>query len=216
MDPDTGFDKVVLVTSTWGLGENIVQGSVNPDEYFVYKPSLKNSIRQPIISRKLGSKEKTMIYDTSGSGTFNLDTTIEKQEKFVLTDAEVKKLAEWSIIIEEHYGRPMDIEWAKDGLTNELFIVQARPETVQSAKKDKLKISTYTLLEKGKEITRGMGLGNKISAGKARIIHSPLESHKLQHGEILITEKTDPDWDPILKKAAGIITDQGGAQVMPP
>tara|TARA_R110000737_G_scaffold29150_3_gene47580 strand:+ start:8536 stop:10944 length:2409 start_codon:yes stop_codon:yes gene_type:complete len=210
LDPDTGFDKVVLVTSTWGLGENIVQGSVNPDEYFVYKPSLKNSIRQPIISRKLGSKEKTMIYDTSGSGTLNLDTTIEKQEKFVLTDAEVKKLAEWSIIIEEHYGRPMDIEWAKDGLTNELFIVQARPETVQSAKKDKLKISTYTLLEKGKEITRGMGLGNKISAGKARIIHSPQESDKLQPGEILITEKTDPDWDPILKKAAGIITDQGG------
>lgn len=210
LDPDTGFDKVVLVTSTWGLGENIVQGSVNPDEYFVYKPSLKNSIRQPIISRKLGSKEKTMIYDTSGSGTLNLDTTIEKQEKFVLTDAEVKKLAEWSIIIEEHYGRPMDIEWAKDGLTNELFIVQARPETVQSARKDKLKISSYTLLEKGKEITRGMGLGNKISAGKARIIHSPLESDKLQPGEILITEKTDPDWDPILKKAAGIITDQGG------
>lgn len=210
LDPDTGFDKVVLVTSTWGLGENIVQGSVNPDEYFVYKPSLKNSIRQPIISRKLGSKEKTMIYDTSGSGTLNLDTTIEKQEKFVLTDAEVKKLAEWSIIIEEHYGRPMDIEWAKDGLTNELFIVQARPETVQSARKDKLKISTYTLLEKGKEITRGMGLGNKISAGKARIIHSPLESDRLQSGEILITEKTDPDWDPILKKAAGIITDQGG------
>ena len=188
LDPDTGFDKVVLVSSIWGLGENIVQGSVNPDEYFVYKPSLKNSIRQPIISRKLGSKEKTMIYDSSGSGTLNLDTKIEKQEKFVLTDAEVIKLAKWSIIIEEHYGRPMDIEWAKDGLTDELFIVQARPETVQSAKKDKLRISTYTLLEKGKEITRGMGLGNKISAGKARIIH----------------------WDPILKKAAGIITDQGG------
>lgn len=210
LDPDTGFDKVVLVSSIWGLGENIVQGSVNPDEYFVYKPSLKNSIRQPIISRKLGSKEKTMIYDSSGSGTLNLDTKIEKQEKFVLTDAEVVKLANWSIIIEEHYGRPMDIEWAKDGLTNELFIVQARPETVQSAKKDKLKISTYSLIDKGKEITRGMGLGNKIAAGKARIIHSPLESYKLRPGEILITEKTDPDWDPILKKAAGIITDQGG------
>jgi pyruvate,water dikinase len=182
LDPDTGFDKVVLVSSIWGLGENIVQGSVNPDEYFVYKPSLKNSIRQPIISRKLGSKEKTMIYDSSGSGTLNLDTKIEKQEKFVLTDAEVVKLANWSIIIEEHYGRPMDIEWAKDGLTNELFIVQARPETVQSAKKDKLKISTYSLIDKGKEITRGMGLGNKIAAGKARIIHSPLESYKLRPG----------------------------------
>lgn len=210
LDPDSGFDKVVLISCIWGLGENIVQGSVNPDEYYVYKPSLKNNIPQPIISRKLGSKEKTMVYDSSGNGTINLDTKIEKQEKYVLTDAEVVKLAEWSMIIEEHYGRPMDIEWAKDGLTDELFIVQARPETVQSAKKDKLKISTYTLIEKGKEITRGMGLGNKIAVGKARIIHSPLESHKLRPGEILITEKTDPDWDPILKKAAGIITDQGG------
>lgn len=210
LDPDTGFDKVVLVSSIWGLGENIVQGTVNPDEYFVFKPSLKKGIRQPIISRKLGSKEKTMIYDASGSGIVNLNTKKDKQEQFVLTDAEVLKLAEWSVIIEEHYGRPMDIEWAKDGLLNELFIVQARPETVQSAKKDKLKITTYSLIEKSKEITRGMGLGNKISSGKARILHSPKESDKLQYGEILVTEKTDPDWDPILKKSAGIITDQGG------
>lgn len=209
LDPDTGFDKVVLVSSIWGLGENIVQGSINPDEYFVFKPSLKKGVQQPIISRKLGSKEKTMIYDSSGSGTVNLDTTIEKQEQFVLTDAEVVQLAKWSVIIEEHYGRPMDIEWAKDGLTKELFIVQARPETVQSAK-NKLEITTYSLLEKGKEITRGMGLGHKITTGKARILHSPKESDTLQQGEILITEKTDPDWDPILKKAAGIITDQGG------
>ncbi|MGB3776741.1 MAG: phosphoenolpyruvate synthase [Tunicatimonas sp.] len=210
LDPDTGFDQVVLVSSIWGLGENIVQGSINPDEYFVFKPSLNNGIRQPIISRQLGSKEKTMVYDASGSGTVNLDTSAEKQEQYVLTDAEVVKLAEWSLIIEDHYQRPMDIEWAKDGQTQELFIVQARPETVQSARKDKLKITTYTLLEKGKEITRGMGLGNKISSGKARILHSPKESDKLQKGEILVTERTDPDWDPILKKAAGIITDQGG------
>ena len=210
LDPDTGFDKVVLVSSIWGLGENIVQGSINPDEYFVFKPSLKKGKQQPIISRKLGSKEKTMIYDASGSGTVNLDTKIEKQEQFVLTDAEVIKLAQWSVIIEEHYGRPMDIEWAKDGKSNELFIVQARPETVQSAIRNRLKIKTYALLEKSKEITRGMGLGNKIAAGKARILLSPKESDKLQPGEILITEKTDPDWDPILKKAAGIITNQGG------
>ncbi|WP_213523158.1 phosphoenolpyruvate synthase [Nonlabens sp.] len=209
IDPDTGFDKVVLVSSIWGLGENIVQGSVNPDEYFVFKPSLKKGVQQPIISRKLGSKEKTMIYDDSGSGTVNLITTIEKQEQFVLTDTEVVQLAKWSVIIEEHYGIPMDIEWAKDGLTKALFIVQARPETVQSAK-NKLEITTYSLIEKGKEITRGMGLGNKITTGKARILHSPKESDMLQQGEILITEKTDPDWDPILKKAAGIITDQGG------
>jgi pyruvate,water dikinase len=210
LDPDTGFDKVVLVSSIWGLGENIVQGSINPDEYFVFKPSLKKGLRQPIISRKLGSKEKTMIYDPSGSGIVNLDTKKEKQEQFVLTDAEVIKLAEWSMLIEEHYGRPMDIEWAKDGQLNELFIVQARPETVQSAVLDKLKITTYKLLEKGTEITRGMGLGNRISAGKARILRSPKDSDLLQKGEILVTEKTDPDWDPILKKAAGIVTDQGG------
>ncbi|MGA8854286.1 MAG: phosphoenolpyruvate synthase [Christiangramia sp.] len=210
IDPDTGFDKVVLISSIWGLGENIVQGSVNPDEYFVFKPGLKEGKKQPIISRKLGSKEKIMIYDTSGNGTVNLDTPMEKQEQFVLTDAEVIKLAQWSVIIEEHYGRPMDIEWAKDGLTNQLYIVQARPETVQSAKKDNLKITSFSLLEKGKEITRGMGLGNKIASGKARILHSPKESEKLQPGEVLITEKTDPDWDPILKKAAAIITDQGG------
>ncbi len=210
LDPDTGFNKVVLVSGIWGLGENIVQGSINPDEYFVFKPGLKEGKKQPIISRKLGSKEKTMIYDTSGNGTVNLDTKKEKQEQFVLTDAEVIKLAQWSVLIEEHYGRPMDIEWAKDGKSNELFIVQARPETVQSAKKTNLNITTYSLFEKGKEITRGMGLGNKIAAGKARILHSPKESDKLLPGEILITEKTDPDWDPILKKAAGIITDQGG------
>ncbi|SIS53368.1 phosphoenolpyruvate synthase [Zobellia uliginosa] len=210
LDPDTGFDQVVMVSSIYGLGENIVQGSINPDDYFVFKPSLKNGVEQPIVSRRLGSKEKTMVYDKSGSGTLNLDTPMEKQELYVLTDAEVVKLAQWSLIIEEHYQRPMDIEWAKDGLTNELFIVQARPETVQSANKNKLKINTYTLLKKGKEITRGMGLGNKISSGKARILHSPEESDKLQKGEILVTERTNPDWDPILKKAAGIITDQGG------
>lgn len=210
LDPDSGFDQVVLISSVYGLGENIVQGSINPDEYFVFKPSIKNGVSQPIISRKLGSKEKTMVYDKLGSGIINIDTSEEKQEQFVLTDAEVVKLAQWSLIIENHYKRPMDIEWAKDGLTNELFIVQARPETVQSNRKNKLKINTYALLKKGREITRGMGLGNKISSGKARILDSPEESDKLQKGEILVTERTSPDWDPILKKAGGIITDQGG------
>ncbi len=210
LDPDTGFDRIVLISGVWGLGENIVQGSVNPDEFYVFKPSIKNGIKQPIISHKLGSKKKTMVYDSSGSGILNLETPLEKQEQFVLSDKEIVQLAEWSMIIEEHYGRPMDLEWAKDGITNELFIVQARPETVQSNKKDHLVINTYKLLEKGQEITRGIGLGNKISAGKARVLHSPQESYKLQKGEILVTEKTDPDWDPILKKSGGIITDQGG------
>ena len=210
LDPDTGFENVVLVSSIWGLGENIVQGSINPDEHYVFKPGLKRDLAQPVIARKLGSKRKTMVYDASGSGTINLDTPVARQEQYVLTDEEVIRLAKWSVIIEEHYGRPMDIEWAKDGQTNELFIVQARPETVWSSKKERLSITTYSLLEKGKEITRGMGLGSKITAGKVRILHSPDESGKLQQGEILVTEKTDPDWDPILKKAGGIITDQGG------
>lgn len=210
LDPDSGFNNVVLVTGVWGLGENIVQGSINPDEFFVFKPSLKKASKSPIISRKLGSKEKTMVYDASSSGTLNMDTPLSKQEEFVLKDEEVKKLAKWSVIIEDHYGRPMDLEWAKDGVLNELFIVQARPETVHSSKANTLKIVTYKLLEKGKELTSGMGLGNKISAGKARVLHSPNEADKLKEGEILVTEKTNPDWDPILKKAGGIITDQGG------
>lgn len=210
LDPDTGFADVVLISGIWGLGENIVQGSINPDEYYVFKPALKKGVKQPIISRKLGSKEKTMVYDESGNGTVNLDTENSKREAYVLSDEEVITLAGWSALIEDHYGRPMDIEWAKDGILNELFIVQARPETVQSAITDKLKITSYKLLEKGKEITRGIGLGSRISAGTARILHSPKESDNLQPGEILVTEKTDPDWDPILKKAAGIITDQGG------
>ena len=210
LDPDSGFDKVVLVTGVWGLGENIVQGSINPDEFFVFKPSIKKGIMQPIISRKLGSKEKTMVYGKLGRGTLNLNTPIDKQEQFVLTDQEVLKLVEWSMIIEEHYGRPMDLEWAKDGLLNQLFIVQARPETIYGLEKNRLRIVTYKLLEKGKVITSGMGLGNKISAGKARVLKSPKDAYKLLKGEILVTEKTNPDWDPILKKAGGIITEQGG------
>ncbi len=210
LDPDTGFEDVVLISGVWGLGENMVQGSINPDDFYVFKPSLKKGIRQPIISHRLGSKEKTMVYDKSGSGTVNLDTSVEKQEQFVLTDAEVMKLAEWSIIIEEHYQRPMDIEWAKDGKTNQLFIVEAKLETVHYNQKNRLKINTYTLLEEGKEITRGMGLGHKISTGKARVLLNPNESDKLQKGEILVTERTDPDWGPIMKRAAGIITDKGG------
>ncbi|MEK6480297.1 phosphoenolpyruvate synthase [Catalinimonas sp. 4WD22] len=208
LDPDSGFQQVVLITGAWGLGENIVQGTVNPDEFYVYKPSLDQA-KQPIISRQLGSKAKTMVYAKGEAGTVNLPTPPEKQEQYVLSDEEVITLARWSVRIEEHYGRPMDIEWAKDGESGKLFIVQARPETVFSRDKH-LKITTYKLKQKGRELCRGIGLGNKIAAGKARVLHSPAEIDKLQEGEILVTSKTNPDWDPILKKAAGIITDQGG------
>jgi len=216
LDPDSGFDKVVVITGGWGLGENIVQGTINTDEFIVYKDFIDNK-NQPIISRKLGSKAKTMIYAKpsntellrSEDAIINTDTTLEKQEQYILTDKEVISLAKWSVIIEDHYKRPMDIEWAKDGITGELYIVQARPETVQSRRKRNV-FHEYKLTTKGKVLCTGTGLGDKIAAGTARILNSPNEAYKLQEGEILVTSKTSPDWDPILKKAAAIITDQGG------
>ena len=217
IDPDTGFDKVVLISGAWGLGENVVQGTVNTDEFLVYK-SFLGKVKQPIISRKLGSKEKTMVYAEKAmdeivkpeDAIVNVDTTIKLQQQYVLTDEEIVQLAKWAIIIEKHYKQHMDIEWAKDGFSNKMFIVQARPETVHSQKKNKNIFKEYHLIEKGKLICKGIGLGNKITSGIARQLSSPKEIDKLKKGEILVTGRTDPDWDPILKKAAAIITDQGG------
>lgn len=217
LDPDTGFEKVALISGTWGLGENIVQGSINPDEFLVYK-SFIGKIKQPIISRKLGSKEKTMIYAEKKSSeilkpedaVINMDTLPERRQQYVLNDEEIIQLAKWAMIIEEHYQCHMDIEWAKDGSSNELFIVQARPETVYSQRKNKYLFNEYRILQKGKLICKGIGLGNRITSGIARILNSPKDIDQLKEGEILVTKRTDPDWDPILKKAAGIVTDQGG------
>ncbi|HLG40979.1 MAG TPA: phosphoenolpyruvate synthase [Chitinophagaceae bacterium] len=216
MDPDSGFENVVLVSGAWGLGENIVQGIVNTDEFLVFKPLL-GKVKQPIISHKLGSKMKTMIYSTTGENdilkpedaVINLDTPDEKRQQFVLNDNEVMQLADWACKIQEHYKCHMDIEWAKDGEIGELYIVQARPETVHRHKNKHLFVQ-YTLQERGKVICKGVGLGNRIASGKARILHSPAEISKLNKGEILVTGRTDPDWDPVLKKATAIITDQGG------
>ncbi|KAA9332829.1 phosphoenolpyruvate synthase [Adhaeribacter soli] len=217
LDPETGFDKVVVISGTWGLGENVVQGSVIADEFIVFKPTLETA-KQPVISRRLGSKAKTMIYTENNANALknpreavlNLDTPLEKRKQFILRDNEVLQLARWAVIIENHYGRPMDIEWAKDGNTGEFFIVQARPETVQSQRKNRAEFVHYTLKEKGKVLCSGVGLSNRIVSGTARILNSPSYSEKLQPGEVLVTHRTDPDWDPILKKAAAIITDQGG------
>lgn len=214
LEPETGFKEVVLVTGSWGLGENVVKGTVNPDEFYIYKPSLRKGLRS-IISKKIGSKSKTMVYAKAsevheGVTTINVETPVEKQEMPVLNDLEIETLAKWSLLIEEHYKHPMDIEWAKDGITGELFIVQARPETVHTQKRDPYKLHTYQLLKKGKELAKGIGLGNKITAGKARKLTSPSESDKLQPGEVLVTDITNPDWDPIMKKAAAIITNKGG------
>lgn len=217
MDPDSGFENIVLISGAWGLGENIVQGKVNADEFLVFKPLLGKT-KQPIISHKLGSKLKTMIYSSKSEKDIlnpedtiiNIDTTVEKQKQYVLHDNEIIQLAEWACKIEEHFKCHMDIEWAKDGQNGKLYIVQARPETVHSKNNNSKILTQYSLLEKGKVICEGVGLGNRIVSGKVRILRSPSEISKLNPGEILVTDHTDPDWDPILKKATAIITNQGG------
>jgi pyruvate, water dikinase len=212
IDPESGFENVVLITGSWGLGENVVQGAVNPDEFYVFKPSLKKGLKA-IIGKKMGSKLKTMVYvnQKGQEGTIiNIDTPESRQERFVLTNEEVEKLARWALTIEDHYKRPMDIEWAKDGVTGEMFIVQARPETIHSKVKQGLKIKEYVLKGEGEVITRGKGIGNKILTGKARVIESSKNADLLEEGEILVTDITNPDWDLILKKTSAIVTNKGG------
>lgn len=212
IEPETGFNNVIVINGIWGLGENIVQGRVNPDEFVLFKPSLNNN-KNALISKKIGAKKKTMVYAGVGSAAAtikNITTPIKKQNKYVLSDAEIIQLGSWCYAIEKHYKRAMDIEWAKDGLTGKLFIVQARPETVHSSIKNPFIVNTYKLKEKGKIICKGIGLGSKIAAGKARILKTPAEAHKLKTGEVLVTDITNPDWDPIMKKAAAIVTNKGG------
>jgi pyruvate,water dikinase len=210
LDPDTGFRDVVVVTGSWGLGESVVQGQVTPDEFMVFKPLLNRDDLLPIISRAVGAKERKIVYGTGRTSTTkNVATTKQEQSTFCLDDKEVMQLARWAVIIEDHYGRPMDIEWAKDGSQNELFIVQARPETVQSQKKASA-LKTYELQEKGTVLLKGLSIGQAIAAGKAQIIKSATEIGSFIDGSVLVTGMTDPDWEPIMKKAAGIITDHGG------
>ena len=209
LEPESGFRDIIHISGVWGLGENIVQGTVTPDEFFVFKPTLRQS-KNAIVQKKLGEKAKTMIYSNDEANPIiNIDTPKEKQERFVLNDEEITKLANWSLLIEEHYQKPMDIEWAKDGISNELFIIQARPETVHS-QKNPLVIKEYQLLDKGVALTEGQAIGSKIATGVARILQSPKDSHKLKPGEIVVTNLTSPDWDPILKNASAIITNKGG------
>lgn len=210
LEPESGFRNLVHLSGVWGLGENIVQGTVTPDEYFVFKPSLKTN-KKAIIQKNIGEKSLMMIYDndTEDTTTLNVDTPSDLRELFVLTDDEVTRLAQWAVLIEDHYQAPMDFEWAKDGITGKMYIVQARPETVHSQKHN-LVVHEYKLTEKGNLLTVGEAIGSKIVSGIARVLHSPEESNKLQAGEIVVTELTSPDWDPILKKSAGIITNKGG------
>ena len=216
IDTETGFKDAVLINGSYGLGENIVLGSVNPDQFYVFKPTLKLGFK-PIISKKLGSKRIKMIYSDHGAkhSTENIDVPYEDRFKFVLNDNEIVKLAKWASIIEDYYSKkakkfkPMDMEWAKDGITNELFIVQARPETVQSQRNVNM-LEEYILKEKGTVIMTGLSVGTKIGAGKAHVIKNVNDIENFKQGEVLITEKTDPDWEPIMKIASAIVTNKGG------
>lgn len=215
IDPDSGFENTIIVNGIWGLGENIVQGRAIPDEWIVFKPTLHQDQYKPIIKKVCGKKEFTMVYaekserESSEDTILNLETPEGRQNEFCLSDSEVIQLSKWCLEIEEHYGRAMDIEWAKDGINNKLYIVQARPETVHTKPKKQVH-EIYWLAEKSKLLATGIALGDKIRSGRARILHHPKEGNELKEGEILVTDMTNPDWDPILKKAAAIITNKGG------
>lgn len=215
IDTETGFRDAVLINASYGLGENIVKGVVNPDEFCVFKPTLKTGFR-PILQKILGSKEAKLVYDANGTtGVTNVPVPAQDRQQFSLQDDEVLQLARWACIIEEHYsakrGRPtpMDVEFAKDGSTGELFILQARPETVES-RRDTTTIETYRLKSRGTVLVTGRSVGTKIASGVVRVIASPQHLEKFRDGEILVADKTDPDWEPIMKKAAAIVTNRGG------
>ena len=215
IDTESGFRDVVLINAAYGLGESVVLGKVNPDQYFVFKPLLKEGFR-PIVGKRAGSKETKIVYSLeSGSPIRSVTVPAEDRRKYCLTDDEVLKLAKWGTVIEEYYSgraghpQPMDIEWAKDGQTGQLFIVQARPETVQ-AEKDRNILEEYVLGRKSKILATGLSVGSKIGSGRVRVIKDIHDMDKFQTGEVLVTEMTDPDWVPIMKKAAAIVTNSGG------
>ena len=215
IDTETGSNNVVLINAAYGLGENVVQGAVNPDEYYVFKPTLKKGAR-PILQKITGTKEFKMVYASGGSKSIkNIAVPPQDRERFALSDDEILQLARWACLIEEHYSAkrrhymPMDIEWAKDGRSSELFIVQARPETVQSQKQFDT-IEVHRLQAKGKVLTQGRSVGEKIATGPVRVVRSAENLHVVQAGDVLVTDKTDPDWEPTMKKAAAIVTNRGG------
>jgi len=204
LDTDSGFDKVVLINSIWGVGELIVKGRITPDKFFIFKPT------GAIINKEMGRKNRKMIYRESG-GIKEVDTTKEEKEKYAITDEEALTLAKWGCIIEEHYQSPQDIEWAKDGKTGELFIVQSRPETVHSLKdKEKRTYKEYTVDSVAKPIITGISIGDKVSKGVVRVITDVKKMGDFKKGEILVTKMTDPDWNAILTMSSAVITDEGG------
>ncbi|OGG64790.1 phosphoenolpyruvate synthase [Candidatus Kaiserbacteria bacterium RIFCSPHIGHO2_02_FULL_55_17] len=217
VDTESGFRDLVLINAVWGLGELIVQGHVTPDEYLVMKSKI-GKVPNPIISKSLGVKTKKMLYASGKTGVIQtkiVSTSKAEQERFVLSHAEAIELARWGALIEEHYSKragawtPMDMEWAKDGQTGELYIVQARPETVQ-ARRDFSKLTEYKVTGQGRELARGISVGSKVAVGTTRVILDPKSIRQFKKGEILVTTMTDPDWEPIMKMASAIVTDRGG------
>ncbi len=209
IDTDSGFKDIVLINASYGLGENVVKGTVNPDSYYVFKPTLLQGFK-PIIEKRVGEKKLKMIYTKNKNNpTKNISTSEKERKSFVLNQDELLQLAKWACIIEEHYKKPMDIEWAKDGISKKLFIVQARPETVQSQKNKNI-VEDYEMVKKGPIITTGQSVGSKVGSGTANIITNVKDINKLKKGEVLVTEMTDPDWEPIMKIASAIVTEKGG------
>ncbi|TPV53156.1 phosphoenolpyruvate synthase [Pseudarthrobacter phenanthrenivorans] len=210
IDTESGFPQAVVISAAWGLGETVVQGTINPDKYQVFKPLLADSRFVPIIERQLGAKERKMVYSVGGNArTQMVDTTERERGALVLDDAEVVQLARWAVAVEDHYGRPMDMEWAKDGITGELFMVQARPETVM-AQRSTTTFRTYHLRQPGRVLTVGAAIGDAIANGQACVIRDAKDIERFVDGSVLVTRMTDPDWVPVMKRAAGIVTDHGG------
>lgn len=208
IDTESGFDRVVFITSSYGLGETVVQGSVNPDEFYVYKPALANG-KQAVLRRTLGAKAIRMTYQEDGTGVRTEDVPEALRQRFSISDEDAQDLARQAMTIEKHYGRPMDVEWAKDGYDGKLYIVQARPETVKS-RSGQQSIERYALEESGPLLCSGRSIGQRIGAGRARVVASLDDMHKVEAGDVLITEMTDPDWEPVMKRSAAIVTNRGG------
>jgi pyruvate,water dikinase len=209
LDTESGFRNVVFVTASYGLGENVVQGAVNPDEFYVYKPTLRAG-KPAILRRSMGAKQIRMVYsDKPGERVRNEDTPAELRNAFSITDEDVQELSRQALTIEEHYGRPMDIEWAKDGITGKLFVVQARPETVKS-RAHATQIERYSLGHRGEVVCEGRSIGHKIGSGVARVVRSLADMNRVQPGDVLIADMTDPDWEPVMKRASAIVTNRGG------
>lgn len=211
MDTESGFDGVVFITSSYGLGEMVVQGAVNPDEFYVFKPSLESG-HQAVVRRNLGTKALKMVYNDDSNQdekVKEVEVSEKEQHQFSLTPQEAESLAKQAVIIEKHYGRPMDIEWAKDGIDGQLYILQARPETVKS-RSNKQMLERYHMKEKGNVICEGRSIGQRIGQGTARIIKDVEQMHLVQPGDVLISDMTDPDWEPVMKRASAIVTNRGG------